>query len=97
MFLRSRATAGSSDELWDELLRGAAPQPAVERALRSVDRALFLTPSTRDEAYHDRPVRDPENGLHQSAPHMYAHVLEALELEAGLSFLNIGSGSGYYP
>ena len=81
MFLRSRATAGSSDELWDELLRGAAPQPAVERALRSVDRALFLTPSTRDEAYHDRPVRDPENGLHQSAPLTGANLLEHVQRE----------------
>ena len=46
------------------------------------------------EAYADRPFK--QGYVHISAPHMYATVLEQLELQPGHSFLNIGSGSGYF-
>ena len=48
----------------------------------------------RMEAYADRPFK--QGYVHISAPHMYATVLEQLELQPGHSFLNIGSGSGYF-
>lgn len=47
----------------------------------------------RIQAYTDRPFK--KGKIHLSAPHMYATVLEALDLRAGKSFLNVGSGSGY--
>lgn len=45
------------------------------------------------QAYLDRPFK--QQFIHISAPHMYATVLEALEISEGMAFLNIGSGSGY--
>ncbi|ETW08483.1 hypothetical protein, variant 1 [Aphanomyces invadans] len=62
-------------------------------AFRSVDRALFVPQTMLTRAYKDYPIR--EGTLHLSAPHIYAQVMEALELHPGASFLNIGSGSGY--
>ena len=49
----------------------------------------------QDIAHKDQPIRD--GNIHISAPHIYGSVLEALELknDAGLSFLNAGSGTGY--
>lgn len=66
---------------------------AVEAAFRVVDRRLFAPQGAEDVAYHDRPIR--EGRVHLSAPHMYAAVVETLELKPGQSFLNLGSGSGY--
>jgi protein-L-isoaspartate O-methyltransferase len=47
-------------------------------------------------AHADQPLK--EANVHLSAPHIYASALEALELRADscMSFLNIGSGTGYF-
>lgn len=47
-------------------------------------------------AYRDEPHR--QEGIHLSAPHIYAASLAALDLasEDIGSFLNVGSGSGYF-
>ena len=47
-------------------------------------------------AHADQPLR--EDHVHISAPHIYGTALEALELEANSSqsFLNLGSGTGYF-
>ena len=46
-------------------------------------------------AHSDQPLK--EGNLHLSAPHIYAAAIEALNLvsHSSLSFLNVGSGTGY--
>ena len=55
----------------------------VEDAFLNVPRAAFLPEYLHDEAYADYPLRGDDH-LHMSAPHMYATVLEALDLLEGL-------------
>ena len=66
-----------------------------------VDRADFMVfegdateaADARLEAYEDKAWR---NGtFHLSAPCIYTKALEALKIKPKLSFLNIGSGTGY--
>lgn len=47
----------------------------------------------RDNAYKDLAWK--HGNIHLSAPCIYSEVMESLKLEAGLSFLNLGSGTGY--
>ena len=56
--------------------------------------AIFFK-ECENEAYEDCPIK--KGCVHISAPHIYCTILEALDLKPGtsLSFLNIGSGSGY--
>ncbi|CAH2074760.1 unnamed protein product, partial [Iphiclides podalirius] len=83
-----------NNELIDNLMEGNyIRSPDVERVFRALDRADYMTPDTRDQAYKDLAWR---NGpLHLSSPCIYSEVMEGLELKPGLSFLNIGSGTGY--
>jgi len=56
----------------------------VEDAFRAVPRGAFVSPDLQLEAYIDAPLLgDPH--LHMSAPHMYATVLEGLDLSPGRS------------
>lgn len=68
--------------------------PEVFDAFRAVDRARFLPEECRAHAYVDAPIR--RGVAHHSAPSIYATALDSLELKPGNSFLNIGSGSGYF-
>ncbi|XP_011304994.1 uncharacterized protein [Fopius arisanus] len=65
----------------------------VERVFRAVDRGDYVLASHRDGAYKD--VSWKIGNIHLSAPCVYSQVMEGLSLEAGLSFLNVGSGTGY--
>ncbi|XP_063620681.1 uncharacterized protein LOC134793086 [Cydia splendana] len=65
----------------------------VERVFRALDRADYMTRDARDQAYKDLAWR--HGPLHLSAPCIYSEVMEGLELSPGLSFLNVGSGTGY--
>ena len=54
----------------------------VENAFRCVNRAAFVPRNLYSEAFIDVPIKGSPN-LHLSAPHIYATILEDLELEPG--------------
>ncbi len=67
----------------------------VERAMRAVDRALFVPSGQSSSAYADHPL--PIGcGQTISAPHMVAIMAEELMAVEGQKVLEIGSGSGYH-
>jgi protein-L-isoaspartate O-methyltransferase len=74
---------------------GVIKSPSVRSGFSHVDRSLFVPPSLSGSAFSDEPLR--HGPLHLSAPHIYATALDALDLppDSALSFLNLGSGSGY--
>mmetsp|Transcript_26800 Transcript_26800/g.39653 ORF Transcript_26800/g.39653 Transcript_26800/m.39653 type:complete len:494 (+) Transcript_26800:103-1584(+) len=91
-----RSSGSTNDELIDNLKRfSIISSPAVERGFRNVDRKYFVPKGQEPIAHADQPLK--ERNIHLSAPHIYGSALEALELRenSALSFLNIGSGSGY--
>lgn len=67
--------------------------PIVEQVFRAVDRGDYYLKDHRDSAYKDLAWK--HGNIHLSAPCIYAEVLESLCLAPGLSFLNLGSGTGY--
>ena len=80
--------------------------PPTHRLISTqVDRAAFAPAGHDDRAFDDAPLRATEAAsgcvVHLSAPSIYAAALEALGLDEvsrwrrQLSFLNLGSGSGY--
>jgi protein-L-isoaspartate O-methyltransferase len=90
----SVSSGRTNDELIDNLVESQhIKTEAVESIFRAVDRAIFYVASHRDVAYRDLAWR--EGNVHISAPCIYSEVMEALKIEQGLSFLNIGSGTGY--
>jgi protein-L-isoaspartate(D-aspartate) O-methyltransferase len=91
----------SNDELVDAIkyradsyLGGGVRDGRVLAAMRELDRARFLPPESRAEAYLDEPAAI---GLGQtcSQPSMVAFMLDKLELRPGMRALEVGAGSGY--
>ncbi|OWA52046.1 Protein-L-isoaspartate O-methyltransferase domain-containing protein 1 [Hypsibius exemplaris] len=88
------STGRDNDELIDNLVEGGYIKTlSVEKVHRAVDRANYYLPDGKRHAYADSAWK--EGLLHISAPCIYAEVLEGLQLGPGMSFLNIGSGTGY--
>ncbi|KAF6204108.1 hypothetical protein GE061_002448 [Apolygus lucorum] len=82
------------DDLIDKLkTANYVKTPSVEEVYRAVDRAFYFLPECQDTAYKDLAWK--KGNIHLSAPCIYAEVLESLLLKPGLSFLNLGSGTGY--
>lgn len=83
-----------NDELIDNLKEAQYIRTElVEQAFRAVDRADYYLEEFRENAYRDLAWK--HGNIHLSAPCIYSEVMEALELQPGLSFLNLGSGTGY--
>ena len=84
----------NNDALVDNLIRADYMKcPEVERVFRAVDRAFYYTEEDKQTAYKDLAWKN--KNLHLSAPCIYSQVMESLELKEGMSFLNLGSGTGY--
>lgn len=65
----------------------------VERVFRAVDRGEYFLEDHRMNAYKDQAWK--HGNVHLSAPCIYVEVMEWLKLGPGMSFLNLGSGTGY--
>ncbi|NIP61519.1 MAG: protein-L-isoaspartate(D-aspartate) O-methyltransferase [Nitrosopumilaceae archaeon] len=68
--------------------------PGVDRAFRQIPRELFVTESSKNEAYQDRPLPTKE-GQTISQPSVVARMTELLQVKGDQKILEIGSGSGW--
>ncbi len=86
----------SNEQLVSNLVRDERLSPTASAALRSIDRANFVSESLRANAYDDRPL-PIGHGVTISAPHMHAAALERLlpQCVEGATVLDVGVGSGY--
>ncbi len=66
----------------------------IARAFREVDRAGFVPPTERANAYRDRPVPLPE-GQTTSQPSLIARMIDAAAPGAGEKVLEVGTGYGF--
>lgn len=90
-----RTTGSCNNDLVDHLKAcGSLKDSKLEGAFRAVDRAKFLpTTALGSDVYDDAPLRI--GNFHMSQPSLYADALSSLDLQPGLSFLNVGAGTGY--
>ena len=90
----SMSSGKNNDELIDNMIKEIyIKTPEIERIFRIVDRAHYYLENDKDQAYKD--IAWKSGNLHLSAPCIYASVMESLQLGQGMSFLNLGSGTGY--
>ena len=80
---------------------GYVKSPAVEEALRSVPRHLFIPWRKPEDAYRGTegaitdPETTPETCSTVSQPIAVAMMLEGFDVKPGMQVLEIGAGSGY--
>lgn len=68
----------------------------VRQAMEKVPRHIFVPEEMQRFAHADTPIQIGSGGQTISAPHMVAMMLELMELEKGMTVLEIGCGSGYH-
>ena len=73
---------------------GYLKTPRIIEAFRAIDRADFVLPEYRDEAYGNYPL-PIGNGQTISQPLTIAFMLELLDPQPGENILDIGAGSGW--
>jgi len=79
-----------SEQIEDRGIRDSG----ILKAFAAVPRHLFVPHQQRNSAYTDCPL-DIGQGQTISQPYMAALMTKALNLECGMSVLEIGTGSGY--
>jgi protein-L-isoaspartate(D-aspartate) O-methyltransferase len=77
-----------------EGMRGRISDRVIE-AMSRVPRELFVPDSFKSESYYDLPL-PLGHGQTISAPHMVAIMCEILDLQEGMTVLDVGGGSGYH-
>jgi len=75
-------------------VRGFLTSPRLKAAMEKVPMEDFIPPLYRDYAYLEVPLPLPGEAT-ISCPHSYPLFYEALGLDAGHRFLEVGAGSGY--
>mmetsp|Transcript_72382 Transcript_72382/g.172479 ORF Transcript_72382/g.172479 Transcript_72382/m.172479 type:complete len:545 (+) Transcript_72382:102-1736(+) len=86
----------SNSKMVEELILSSSLwSPECIQAFSAVDRQHFWLDGLGDLVYADMPLKSGR--FHLSAPQIYAEALESMmPLQPGMSFLNIGSGTGYF-
>uniref|UniRef100_A0A6M2DLC7 Protein-l-isoaspartated-aspartate o-methyltransferase n=1 Tax=Xenopsylla cheopis TaxID=163159 RepID=A0A6M2DLC7_XENCH len=88
------STTRNNKELVDNLVAsGYLRTREIIEGFKIVDRGDYVSPSRRNAAYADCAWKYKD--LHLSAPSIYSFVLEHMQIQSGMSFLNVGSGTGY--
>ncbi len=78
----------------DQLLTRDIHDPRVLKAMRQVQRHLFVPVNEAPYAYEDRPLPIGD-GQTISQPYIVALMSQLLELQGGEKVLEVGTGSGY--
>eukprot|EP00127_Corallochytrium_limacisporum_P002294 Clim_evm82s109 gene=Clim_evmTU82s109 len=87
----------TNQELLEQLrMRRALHSTRVQNAMSRLSRGDFVPEDQKGEAFYDCPIHLPRYNFNISAPHMYATVLEELNIEYGDRVLDVGSGCGYF-
>ncbi len=82
------------DKVQELRARGLLRSPRLRQAMLRVPREAFIPEPYRDYAYQEVPLPLPGEAT-ISCPHSYPLFYEALHLDRGHCFLEVGSGSGY--